>query len=94
MDFPADSFDAVVSTLTLCTVPDDARAVAEAKRVLRPGGRFPLLEHVRSDVLPVRVVQRILDPLAIRVTADHLTREPLSVCGPPDSESTGSSERD
>lgn len=77
LDFPDESFDTVVSTLTLCSVPNDARAVAEAKRVLRPGGRFVLLEHVRSPLLPVRAVQRILNPLAVRFQADHLTREPL-----------------
>jgi hypothetical protein len=42
-----------------------------------PGGRFLLLEHVRSPRLPVRLVQRLLDPLAVRFAADHLVREPL-----------------
>jgi hypothetical protein len=46
-------------------------------RVLRPGGRVLLLEHVRSPSTPVRAVQRMLDPLAIRIEGDHLTREPL-----------------
>jgi ubiquinone/menaquinone biosynthesis C-methylase UbiE len=77
LEFPDDSFDAVVCTLSLCTIPDDRAAVAEARRVLRPGGRFLLLEHVRSPVLPVRLGQRLLDPLAVRFEADHLLREPL-----------------
>jgi SAM-dependent methyltransferase len=77
LGFPDDSFDAVVCTLSLCTIPDDRAAVAEARRVLRPGGRFLLLEHVRSPVLPVRLGQRLLDPLAVRFEADHLLREPL-----------------
>ncbi len=45
--------------------------------MLRPGGRFLLLEHVRSPLLPVRLAQRLLEPLAVRVEADHLLREPL-----------------
>jgi SAM-dependent methyltransferase len=53
------------------------RAVAEAKRVLRPGGRFFLLEHVRSPVLPIRAGQRVLEPLFARFQCDHLLREPL-----------------
>jgi ubiquinone/menaquinone biosynthesis C-methylase UbiE len=77
LEFPDDSFDAVVCTLSLCTIPDDRAAVAEVRRVLRPGGRFLLLEHVRSPVLPVRLGQRLLDPLAVRFEADHLLREPL-----------------
>jgi ubiquinone/menaquinone biosynthesis C-methylase UbiE len=77
LEFPDESFDAVVCTLSLCTIPDDRAAVAEVRRVLRPGGRFLLLEHVRSPVLPVRLGQRLLDPLAVRFEADHLLREPL-----------------
>lgn len=49
LPFPDDSFDVVVSTLVLCTVPDPVAAVAEIRRVLRPGGRLLYLEHVRSD---------------------------------------------
>jgi ubiquinone/menaquinone biosynthesis C-methylase UbiE len=77
LDFPDDSFDTVVCTLALCTIPDHGAAVAEVMRVLRPGGRFLLLEHVRSPVAPVRAGQRILEPLFLRFEADHLTREPL-----------------
>jgi ubiquinone/menaquinone biosynthesis C-methylase UbiE len=49
LPFEDDSFDTVVSTLVLCGVDDQARALREIQRVLRPGGRFLLLEHVRSD---------------------------------------------
>lgn len=76
LDFPVASFDTVVCTLALCTIPDERRAVAEAARVLRPGGRLLALEHVRSPLRPVRAVQRALEPLAVRWQADHLLREP------------------
>ena len=49
LPFEDASFDAVVSTLVLCGVDDQARALQEAKRVLRPGGRLLFIEHVRSD---------------------------------------------
>ena len=77
LDFPDASFDAVVATLALCTIPDDRRAVAEARRVLRPGGRLILLEHVRSPLLPVRLLQGLLNPFSDLLERDHLLREPL-----------------
>jgi ubiquinone/menaquinone biosynthesis C-methylase UbiE len=42
------SFDSVVSTFTLCTIPDPAAALAQMRRVLKPGGKFFLVEHGRS----------------------------------------------
>jgi ubiquinone/menaquinone biosynthesis C-methylase UbiE len=77
LDLPDESFDTVVITLALCTIPDDRQAVREARRVLRSGGWLILLEHVRSPVTPVRLIQRAIEPLSIRFEADHLTREPL-----------------
>ena len=77
LQFPDESFDTVVCTFSLCSIPDDRRAVTEAERVLRPGGRLILLEHVGSLALPVRTVQRLLDPLSVRFEGDHLLREPL-----------------
>jgi ubiquinone/menaquinone biosynthesis C-methylase UbiE len=49
LPFEDDSFDVVVSTLVLCGVDDQAVALREARRVLRPEGRLLFLEHVRSD---------------------------------------------
>lgn len=49
LPFDDAAFDTVVATLVLCTVPDPAGALAEAARVLRPGGRLLFLEHVRSS---------------------------------------------
>ncbi len=48
LPFAADTFDTVVSTLVLCTVSDPGRAVAEAARVLKPGGRLLFCEHVEA----------------------------------------------
>jgi len=77
MPFPDAAFDTVVFSLSLCTIPDPGRAVDEAHRVLRPGGRLLLVEHVRSPHRAVRAGQRLIDPIAVRFQADHQLREPL-----------------
>jgi ubiquinone/menaquinone biosynthesis C-methylase UbiE len=77
LEFPDEHFETIVITLVLCTIPNDGQAVAEAKRVLRPGGRLLLLEHVRSPHRIVRGGQRLLAPLFFRFHGDHLLREPL-----------------
>jgi SAM-dependent methyltransferase len=46
---PDDSVDAVISTLVLCSVPDVAVALAELRRILRPGGRLLFIEHVAAE---------------------------------------------
>lgn len=76
LPFPAASFDTVLATLTLCSIPDDLTAVAEMARVLRPGGRLVLLDHVASPSPAVRRIQRLLEPLFLRLAEDHLLREP------------------
>jgi ubiquinone/menaquinone biosynthesis C-methylase UbiE len=79
LNFPDGTFDSVVSTASMCTIPDYRAAIGEAWRVLRPGGQFLLLEHVRSPNRAVRAVQRLLDPLSVRLMCDHLLREPADV---------------
>ncbi len=49
LPFEDDSFDTAVFTLVLCTVPDPAAALAEAARILKPGGKLLFVEHVRSE---------------------------------------------
>lgn len=49
LPFPDASFDTVVATLVLCTVPDPAAVLAEVARLLEPGGRLLFLEHVRAE---------------------------------------------
>ena len=83
LDLPDCSFDTVVATLFLSTVPDPRRASAERARVLKPGGQLLLLDHVRSPTSVVRALQRLLDPLMSRVFRVHLLRDPLYYLEPP-----------
>ncbi|MGF1473348.1 MAG: class I SAM-dependent methyltransferase [Rubrobacteraceae bacterium] len=68
LPFADDSFDVVVSTLVLCTVPDQRSALAEVRRVLRPGGTLLFLEHVRAEDPFARWQDRI-EPLWKRLFA-------------------------
>jgi ubiquinone/menaquinone biosynthesis C-methylase UbiE len=62
LPFPDGSVDTVVSTLVLCTVPDQGSALDEIRRVLRPGGRLLFIEHVRAEGSAARWQDR-LEPL-------------------------------
>jgi ubiquinone/menaquinone biosynthesis C-methylase UbiE len=81
LELPDSAFDTVVCTLALCSIPDPRAAVREMKRVLRPGGRVLLLEHVRSPRFAIRSIQRALDPVTVWLWGDHLAREPLELLG-------------
>ncbi len=77
LPFPDQRFDTVVCTIALCSIPDERQVVAEVWRVLRPGGRFIALEHVRSPNTIIRGLERLLESYTVRTQADHLLREPL-----------------
>ena len=75
LPFADQSFDSVVCTFTLCSVSDPARALAEAKRVLKPGGQFLFCEHGLSPEPQVAKWQRRLDPIWSRLAGGcHLNR--------------------
>lgn len=77
LDLPGESFDTVLSTYTMCTIPDPTAALAEAWRVLRPGGRLILVEHGPAARQWVRAGQHLINPLSIRFQADHILRDPV-----------------
>jgi SAM-dependent methyltransferase len=76
LSFPDATFDAVVSTLVLCSVDDPRRALLEIRRVLRPDGRLLFIEHVAATDNPRRLrLQRLVEPLWLRVAGNcHCTR--------------------
>ena len=78
LPYADSSFDAALATLVFCSIPEPSKAFAELRRVVRPGGRIVLLEHVR----PQGVVGRCFDLLNILTVAlidDHFNRETVKL---------------
>ncbi len=77
IDLPDDSCDSALCTFTLCTVPGVEQALAELRRVLKPGGRFHFLEHGLAPDQGVQKWQRRLEPMQLALADGcHLTRDP------------------
>lgn len=77
LDFPDDSFDTVVSALSLCTIPDPVRALKEISRVCREDGKILLLEHGPSHWKTIAAAQKLLvGDWHVRKFGCHWDREP------------------
>jgi len=75
LPFPDDSFDSALSTWTMCTIPNIDAALAEVRRVLKPGGHLHFIEHGLAPDEPVRRWQHRMEPVQKRVFGGcHLTR--------------------
>jgi ubiquinone/menaquinone biosynthesis C-methylase UbiE len=76
LPFADDSFDSALSTWTMCTIPDIDGALAELRRVLKPGGQLHFIEHGLAPDQSVQRWQHRLEPVQKRVFGGcHLTRQ-------------------
>jgi len=76
LDLPSEAFDTVLSTWTLCTIPDIDAALSELRRVLKPGGIFHFVEHGHSPDARVARWQRRIEPVSKHIFGGcHITRK-------------------
>jgi len=77
LPFADRSFDTVVCTFSLCSIPDDRQALAEMARVLRPGGLLLLADHVAAASWFGRAVQGMAELVTIPLAGEYLRRRPI-----------------
>jgi ubiquinone/menaquinone biosynthesis C-methylase UbiE len=77
LPFDDEAFDTAVCALSLCTIPDPAAAIGEMRRVLVPGRRLLLLDHIGSTWPPIYAGQWLLERVTIRAAGEHFTRRQL-----------------
>ena len=77
LDFEDNVFDSAFSTCVFCSVPDPVKGLEEVSRVLKPGGKLILLEHVLSNYKLIRPLMNIINPLTVRLWGANINRETI-----------------
>ena len=74
LEFPDKTFDTVVSTFVFCSVPYPVQGLSEIRRVLKPGGKALLIEHVLSASRIIAARQNLTNPLVVRMMGANINR--------------------
>ena len=75
----SDSFDCVLATFVFCTVPDPFKGLRECLRVLKPGGKLILLEHMGSENKTLHQLMDWLNPITVAIIGDHINRNTVDM---------------
>ena len=81
LPFADHHFDSVICTFSFCCFKDDHAALSEMTRVLRPGGRLLLADHVPPSSTVLRAAFRLAELITVPLQGEHLTRRPLAAVG-------------
>ncbi|WP_339896212.1 class I SAM-dependent methyltransferase [uncultured Algibacter sp.] len=74
MDFDDNSFDTVVTSCVFCSVPDPVKGLQEIKRVMKPGGQFIMLEHVRSSNRVLGLFMDLFNFIPLNIVGNNINR--------------------
>ena len=74
LEFPDAAFDSAVATFVFCSVPDPVLGLHELRRVVKPGGRVLLLEHMRSSNPLLGALMDFLNPVVVRMMGANINR--------------------
>ncbi|SFV05921.1 class I SAM-dependent methyltransferase [Alicyclobacillus macrosporangiidus] len=77
LQFDDNTFDTVVSTCVLCSVPDPIAGLREIHRVLKPSGQLLMIEHMLSDHIPIALMLHMLNPFTVRLTGANVNRRTM-----------------
>ncbi len=74
LDFSSDGFDEAVASFVFCSVPDPVLGLSEVRRVLKPGGRLSVIEHVRAASRLAGLAMELMNPIAVHATGVNVNR--------------------
>lgn len=77
LEFPDNSFDEVVTTFVFCSVPNPVLGFKEVARVLKPGGKLLMLEHMRSEKPLLGTLMDLANPIVVRMMGANINRQTL-----------------
>jgi len=77
LKFKNNSFDYIICTFVLCSVPDPIKVVKEMKRVLKNNGKILMLEHTKSDYFIIKVFQHIHNPITKTLFGFNVNRDTI-----------------
>ncbi len=81
LEFPDNSFDYVITTFVLCSIPDPIKALREMKRVLKPEGEMINLEHMRSNNRWIAAYEDFINPISVALTGINVNRKTVENIG-------------